>query len=158
MKNLLLISLVLCAFSANAQRGYSSSEYARTEIGVSGGLLFPDKVPTVKLQVPIRVADHIQVAPTVLYFTDGIEDVIGRFVFMANVNFPVSKSRSYFYPGIGAGYFMGVGPIAGAHIGYTLALGDRVGINLQPGVLLASDTKTAGVALVVEMGLRFSLD
>jgi len=158
MKKLLLVALVFCAFSASAQRGYSSSEYARTELGVSGGLLFPDNIATVKLQIPIRVADHIQVAPTVLYFTDGIEDVIGRFVFMANVNFPVSKTRSYFYPGIGAGYFMGVGPIAGAHLGYTLMLGDRVGINLQSGILLASDTKTAGAALVTELCLRFSLD
>lgn len=158
MKKLLLIAGIFSACSASAQRGYSSSEYARTEIGVSGGLLFPDKIVTVKLQVPIRVADHIQVAPTVLYFTDGIEDIIGRFVFMANVNFPVSKTRSYFYPGVGAGYFMGVGPIVGAHIGYTLALGDRVAINLQPGILLASNTKVAGTALVMELGLRFSLD
>lgn len=158
MKNTLTIIFVLCSLCVMAQRGYSTSDYARSEIGVSGGIFVPDNVPVLRLQFPIRVADHIQVAPSLLYALDGIEDIGKRFLVTVNLNFPVSKSRSYFYPGLEVGYLMGIGLAIGGHIGYTLALGDRIGLNIQPGLITVSNTKQAGISATIEAGIRISLD
>lgn len=159
MKKLLTATCLLFSCTVMAQRGYgSSSDYARTEIGLAGGIIVPDKVPTLRILVPVRVADHIQIAPSLLYVLDGIEDIGKRFLVTVNLNFPISKGRSYFYPGLEAGYLMGIGPTFGGHIGYTLALGDRIGLNLQPGLIMVSNTKEARIGATIEAGIRIFVD
>jgi len=133
--------------------------YAASEMGIAAGPYFANTNIdfAARIQYTARVADHVQIAPMLTYVHDNInkESILGPGL---NINFPIGKSKSYFYPGVELGYFLRQGVSYGAHVGYTASMNDHIGLNIEPGVGFIRNNAFGNSALFYILGgIRINL-
>ncbi|MBN9483189.1 MAG: hypothetical protein BGO70_00775 [Bacteroidetes bacterium 43-93] len=133
--------------------------YAASEMGITAGPYFANTNIdfAARIQYTARVADHVQIAPMLTYVHDNIskESILGPGL---NINFPIGKSKSYFYPGVEFGYFLRQGVSYGAHIGYTASVSEHIGINIEPGLSFIRNNAFDNNALFsILCGIRVNL-
>lgn len=114
--------------------------------------------PTGRVVISSRAKKHVQLFCNLDVVLSGLRTDIGL---GAGANFPVGSQRSYFYPGIYVGYYMGTSAVVGGQLGYTGYVNNSIALHIEGGYRWGSSggTLSRNVTYVpVVVGMRFSLD
>jgi hypothetical protein len=115
--------------------------------------------PTARVVFTGRVLDHLQLFGNIDAVFTSLKKDIGVGL---GVNIPFGLDRSYFYPGVYAGYFLGTSIVYGGQIGYVGYVSSKVGLLAEVGYRTGSTGgRISGNSVVyvpVTIGLRFAMD
>jgi hypothetical protein len=133
---------------------------AEREVGLAAGYCPTeyDGGPTARMIIAARTQKHLQLFATADAVLGKLRTDIG---FGAGINFPFGSLRSYFYPGIYVGYYIGTSSVFGGQLGYVgyvsrgIALYAEAGYRWGPQGSIVSN----GVSYIpIVVGVRITVD
>lgn len=133
---------------------------AKTEVGFDAGYspIEYGGGPTARVVASARMQKHLQLFAGADVVLSGLRNDIG---FGAGLNFPFGTQRSYFYPGIYIGHYIGTSSVFGGQVGYVGYVSKGIALHIEGGYRWGAHGSVVsnGVSYVpVVVGMRFALD